>query len=193
MISSKHRCIFVKVPKTAGTSIASALGLVHVGKPHRDIVQIREALAGSPVSAGFFESAFKFGFVRNPWDRVVSLHCRKEQGRELGPPAFEDFVEWIQNASDTCIHPTPHRNQLDWFLDERGEIAVDFIGRFENLSGDFAVICERLGIAPPSLPHEKRNTAGRKRYTEYYTPALRDLVAEKFRVDIEAFGYEFGG
>lgn len=69
---------------------------------------------------------------------------------------------------------------------------MDFIGRFENLSGDFAVICERLGIAPPSLPHEKRNTTGRKRYTEYYTPALRDLVAEKFRVDIEAFGYEFG-
>jgi hypothetical protein len=191
MISHEHRCIFVKVPKTAGTSIASALRCEHLGPPHRDIVQIRDALAGIGRSA-CLESYFKFGFVRNPWDRVVSLHCRKERGRTLGPPGFAEFVAWIENASDTCVHPTAHRNQRDWFLDERGEVGVDFIGRFENLAGDFRVICGRLGIAPPPLPHEKRNASGRKHYTEYYTPALRDIVAEKFRVDIEAFGYEFG-
>jgi hypothetical protein len=191
MISLRHRCIFVKVPKTAGTSVAAALDLTHVGKPHRDIVQIRDAIAPT-APAGFFASAFKFGFVRNPWDRVVSLYARKEKGREQGPESWDDFVRWIEHASDTCIHPTPHRNQLDWFLDERGEVAVDFIGRFESLDADFIEICCRLDLSPPALPHEKRNTAGRRRYTDYYTPAQRDLIGEKFRVDIERFGYEFG-
>ncbi len=192
MISHSYRCIFVKVPKTAGTSIGRALGCEHVGKPHRDIIQIRDALAADPARADCFDTYFKFGFVRNPWDRVVSLFCRKERGRELAPAGWDEFVEWIENASDTCIHPSTHRNQLDWFLDERGRIAVDFIGRFENLDADFATICDRLGLPAPTLPHEKRNPAGRKHYTEYYTPAQRDLIAEKFRVDIEHFGYKFG-
>ncbi len=195
MISHRHRCIFVKVPKTAGTSVARALSLRHVGKPHRDIVQIREAVADNPACAaypGCFDEYFKFGFVRNPWDRVVSLFLRKERGRELAPAGWDEFIGWIENASDTCIHPTPHRNQIDWFLDEHGEIAVDFIGRFENLEADFAKICGRLGIPTPKLPHEKRNAPGRKHYTEYYSPAQRDTIGEKFSVDIQQFGYTFG-
>lgn len=196
MISHRHRCIFVKVPKTAGTSIARALAVEHVGKPHRDIVQIRDAIAHSPACAaypGCFDTYFKFGFVRNPWDRVVSLFFRKERGRELGPAGWDEFIGWIENASDTCIHPTPHRNQIDWFLDERGAVAVDFIGRFETLAADFSTICGRLGIPAPPLPHEKRNTPGRKHYAEYYTPTQRDTIGEKFRIDIEHFGYTFGG
>ncbi|USN97915.1 MAG: sulfotransferase family 2 domain-containing protein [Phycisphaeraceae bacterium] len=193
MISHAHRCIFVKVPKTAGTSISRALACEHLGKPHRDIIQIRDTLAADPAHAGCFETYFKFGFVRNPWDRVVSLFSRKERGREQGPETWDEFVEWIENASDTCVHPTPHRNQLDWFLDERGEVAVDFIGRFERLDTDFATICERLGLDVPPLPHEKRNPAGRKHFTEYYTAAQRDLIGEKFRVDVEHFGYTFEG
>ncbi|MBZ0172508.1 MAG: sulfotransferase family protein, partial [Phycisphaerales bacterium] len=184
-------------PKTAGTSITRALGCEHVGKPHRDIVQIRDALrepvSADPTHAGCFDAYFKFGFVRNPWDRVVSLFSRKERGRELGPAGWDEFVEWIEHASDTCVHPSVHRNQLDWFVDERGEVIADFIGRFENLSADFATICDRLGLPAPALPHEKKNTAGRKHFSEYYTPAQQDLIAEKFKVDIEHFGYTFDG
>ena len=41
MISVPYRCVFVKVPKTAGTSISDALRCTHVGKPHRDLLEIR--------------------------------------------------------------------------------------------------------------------------------------------------------
>jgi hypothetical protein len=193
MISVPHRCVFVKVPKTAGTSVSDALGCTHVGKPHRDLREIRAALEATPGGAAFYEGAFKFGFVRNPWDRVVSLFLRKERGRAAAPTEFPAFCEWIENASDTCVHPSPKRNQLDWLTDEAGEIGVDFVGRFETLEADFATICERIGAGHLRLPHKKRNTGGGRRpYTDYYTPALRDLIGEKFAVDAERFGYAFG-
>ena len=102
---------------------------------------------------------------------------------------FEEFVDWIKYSSSTCIHPVPHRNQLDWLIDPHGNVIVDFIGKFESLQEDWALVCKKVGIGKP-LPHEKRNPRG-KHYTEYYTSATKDIIADKFRVDIEYFGYEF--
>lgn len=193
MFSIPYRCVFVKVPKTAGTSVADALRCAHIGTPHRDYREIRSALCARAEGRAFFDAAFKFGFVRNPWDRVVSLHLRKEKGRAAGPPGFADFCRWIEKASDTCVHPSPKANQLDWLTDESGEIAVDFVGRFESLEADFATICDRVGATGATLPHKKKNAGpGRAHYTEYYTPELRDMIGEKFSVDIERFGYAFG-
>jgi hypothetical protein len=138
-----------------------------------------------------FEAFFKFGFVRNPWDRTVSLYRRNEGIRMAQKMSFEEFVHWIKYSSDTCIHPTPHVNQLDWFLDHEGVVSVDFIGKFENLSDDWKMISTRLGIDEP-LQFLNVNPAGRKHYTSYYSEETQAIIAEKFSVDIEYFNYSFG-
>ena len=138
-----------------------------------------------------FESYFKFGFVRNPWDRVVSLYERSEPIQMKDKMSFDEFVEWIQFSSATCIHSSPHRYQLDWFLDGSGNMLADFIGRFECLERDWAVVADKLGITEKTLPHARENPRARP-YTEYYTARTRDLIAQKFEIDIEHFGYDFG-
>ena len=213
MISHKYKCIFVEVPKTATSSIRAVLGMPL--KPHLNIWQIKYELetCWTRYGGGFnrllaslylllspksrerigqerFRSYFKFGFVRNPWDRVVSLYERREGLQMRDKMSFEAFVEWLNFSSSTCIHPSPHRNQLDWFVDPHGEVIVDFIGRFETLTRDWARIAGRLGIRQP-LPHKNRNPRERRPYPEYYTSRTRELVARKFRVDIDFFGYEF--
>jgi hypothetical protein len=136
-----------------------------------------------------FETYFKFGFVRNPWDRVVSLYERTEAQQMKDRMTFEEFVDWIQYSSSTCIHSSPHRYQLDWFVDPDGRVLADFIGRFERLEEDWAFVARKLGITE-ALPHRRLNARARH-YTEYYSARTREIIAVKFKVDIEKFGYEF--
>ena len=76
------------------------------------------------------------------------------------------------------------------YLDLHARVLVDFIGRYENLAGDFEQVCRRIGVPPPPLAH-KRQAKDRAGYQSYYTDATRALVAEHFAPDIEMFGYRF--
>lgn len=214
MISHKYKCIFVEVPKTGSSSIRAIIG--SPPKLHLNICQIRYdmqhywthyggkknwILAGLylllperkriEIGDNQFDSYYKFGFVRNPWDRVVSLYLRKEGLQMKDKMTFDEFVEWIKYSSSTCIHPVPHANQLDWLVDPHGNMLVDFIGKFENYHNDWGVIANRLG-ALSELPHKNKNPIKRKHYIEYYSKKTMGIIGDKFRVDIDYFGYEFG-
>ena len=99
-----------------------------------------------------FETYFKFGFVRNPWDRIVSLYERKEVGQLRDKMTFEQFVDWIQYSSATCIHSAPHRYQLDWFVDHNGNVLADFIGKFERLERGLGFCREETRDQPKRCP-----------------------------------------
>lgn len=214
MISHKYKCIFVEVPKTGSTSIRAILGRAYI--PHLNLVEIKTLMENSCTQLGGrtnrlrgalyellprerkidigrrqFEEYFKFGFVRNPWDRVVSLYERVEPMQMKDKMSFEEFIDWIQYSSATCIHSSPHRYQLDWFVDGSGNILADFIGRFERLEQDWALLADKLGITEKTLPHARGNPRTRH-YTEYYNARTRETIGQKFRVDIEHFGYQFG-
>lgn len=201
MISFKHKALFIRVPKTGGSSIGKATGAIEVQRPHRNILQIRQIVEKArlegrlpddvQLSEDWFAEYYKYGFVRNPWSRVVSLFNRKEGLQRPDRMTFQEFVGWINYASDTCIHPTKHKNQLDWFLDDQGKLLVDFIGRFERLAEDWKQVCVRLDIQA-SLPHLNYNPVNQRHHTEYYTDHTREIIGRKFRVDIEYFDYKFG-
>jgi hypothetical protein len=138
-----------------------------------------------------FDTYFKFGFVRNPWDRVVSLYERTEAQQMRDQMTFTEFVEWIEYSSSTCVHSSPHRYQLDWFVDPNGKVLADFIGRFERIEQDWAYVAQKLGIREP-LSHQRASFRTRH-YTEYYDGRTREIIAQRFKVDIDHFGYEFDG
>ena len=213
MISHKYKCIFVEVPKSGSTSVRAILG--KAWKPHLNLWQIKKQMETywtryggrknrilaslylllpeerrREIGRRQFETYFKFGFVRNPWDRVVSLYERNEAVQMRQVMTFEEFVRWIQYSSSTCVHSSPHRYQLDWFVDANGKMLADFIGRFERLEEDWAVVAKKIGVSEV-LPHARANPRARH-YTEYYTPETQSIIEEKFKVDIETFNYRFG-
>lgn len=202
MICADRRWIFVHVQKTGGESIRTALG-VELNDPykHRTAAELR---------ANYGEAAwreyYKFAFVRNPWDRLVSwwsmidgLRPRFAAGEALN--AFQSYVlsraktfeEFLTKCDDeiaaTDGRKHIYRNQIDYLTDESGDVIVDFIGRFERLQDDMDQVTSRIGIGRAVLPRINRST--RKLYREYFTRETAELVADRYRLDLDVFGYRF--
>jgi len=204
VISNNLGCIFVHIQKTGGSSVRQALSLPQnePGK-HRFATELR---AGC--ERDVWNSYFKFAFVRNPWDRLVSwwaMIARNAQAASEGRQQVNGFQRFILSRActfeefllncDEEYHDLDgskwiFRNQIEYLSDERGELLVDFVGRFEQLDEHFAFVASRLQLPGSGIPHLNRSP--RARYTDYYTPKLADLVGERYAKDVAAFGYEFG-
>ena len=190
MLNHEKKFIFVHVPKTAGFSVTSGLGIPVVG--HHPLSSI---LKNNSECEGYL----KFSFVRNPWDRAVSaFHYmqkggagkqNKEDYRDfkkyfIPSKSFEEFIK--SNLFNIIVDTQQHFQAMTYYLDGN----LDFIGRFENLQEDFNTMCNKIGIPKQKLPHE--NKTNHKHYTQYYDDETRQIVGEKYAKDVEAFGYKFG-
>jgi hypothetical protein len=195
--------IFVHIQKTAGNSVRAALGGdIFDSRKHFMARELRH-IHGEAV----WNAAFKFGFVRNPWDRLVSWWSMIDNARhyvdQAQPPnaffgyvlerakSFEDFLlRCDDEIFDSDGRKNIFRNQIDYLIDDNGAVIVDFVGRFERLQEGFDEICRHLGRAPVELP--RTNASRHAAYTEYYTPTTAEIVAKRYARDIERFGYRFG-
>ena len=180
MISHKHKFIYARAAKTASSTITGYLE-EHVDDMSKakgwtdNVHHIPLWYYKENIPIEEFESYFKFTFVRNPWDRLVSAY---QYSKRFGNTT--DFKEWVVN-----IDPNhKYGPQYDFVK------GSDFIGKFENLQEDFNIVCDKIGIPQQQLPH--KNATKHKHYTEYYDDETRQIVAEKYAKDIEYFNYEFG-
>ncbi len=210
LLSLQKQFLFVHVPKTAGTTVQDTL-LPWCEPPQRFLINrwlervglrvnylgpfprhrfrthatARTAKFWLPREA--YDGLFKFAFVRNPWDRMVSLYSyilartdHHRRARVLKLQNFEAYLRFeIQRRTPT---------QTDMICDRRGQLLVDFVGRFERFSADFEQICARIGVDYQPL---RKNSSSHEPYSYYYNDVTRRLVADYFAPDIERFGYEF--
>ena len=178
--------VFIHINKTGGSSIEQALGL-----PIRHFTALEVCAA---LGEAEWQRRFSFAFVRNPWDKVVShYHYRLKTNQTGLKDLGMGFAEWVRlsyGEQDPAFFDKPRMfmPQVEWLCDEEGYQLVEFVGRFERLAEDFAMVCARLGRGA-ALPHVKGS--GREHYRGYYDPETRDIVAEWFADDIAAFDYEY--
>ena len=140
---------------------------------------------------------FKFAFVRNPWDRLVSTYFFLNRGglnemdrawAERTLARYDDFdtfaSDWLTPANAASwVHFQP---QSDFILDDTGKVMVDLMGCFENIYEDFAFVARRLG-RDAYLPATNRSTD--EHFSTYYTMESSDAVAGVYARDVMAFGY----
>ncbi len=107
----KKDILFIWIPKTAGTS------MYHVFKKYGcfklkyhshykhfknrgfvtfDHVNVFKLIDNRYVSREFFNDAFKFAFVRNPWDRLVSFYFSRKIFNIKQFKKFEDFCIYLE-------------------------------------------------------------------------------------------------
>lgn len=155
-------------------------------------------------TSNIFNSYYKFMTVRNPWDRIVSqfwwwfggagramqtfgkFNPNKKQPEE--EEIIKAFKAWFQKGSNIpSLYCWSHIKDVC--------VLNDFI-RYENLEEDTLRILNKLRIDATDISYPKEKSKFRlsaKHYTEYYDEETRQIVAEKFKKDIEYFEYEFGG
>ncbi|MEZ0148371.1 MAG: sulfotransferase family 2 domain-containing protein [Candidatus Reddybacter sp.] len=188
----KKPFIFIHIQKTAGKSIKQALGLKG-GADHRAAKIMRDETDES-----IWNGSFKFSFVRNPWDRIVSAYYYRLQGgngsnndlirAKKYPDTFELFCEQIAYFQ-SLENESMFVPQKDWITDNHSNQIIDFIGRIENIQNDFNIICNRLGRQQVQLPHI--NQSLHESYRDVYNANTRKLIALAYQEDIEYFKYTF--
>jgi len=129
-----------------------------------------------------WQSYFKFAFDRNPWDRQVSFYHHRYRNENV-PPSFATFMQEDSHA------------RIDNFeiYSIDGDVAVDFIGRFETLGEDLKIALERVGLCLcTDLPRAKTNFRPTTLpYRDYYDDDTRSIVARWYAREIELLDYEF--
>ena len=207
LLSYSKKFIFIHIDKTAGTSVKDVLSkyclypeesvyctiLKKIGArqySNEFYDHIRSSELARYLNPKIFNNYFKFAFVRNPWDWMLSSYTYYLKMPNMHPhvyfkneiQSFRDFVIW--QTSNPYIYHT----QSEYLFDQYGNRIVDFIGKFENVESDFKIITDKLNIKEP-LPH--KNISKEKGYSDEYTSETKDLVYRFYKNDIKLFDYEF--
>jgi chondroitin 4-sulfotransferase 11 len=199
-ISDKYKCIFIHVPRAAGTSIKEALELPGRGHPPWQYYYL--------VYPEQWDSYIKFAVVRNPWDRVVSAYSFAKMEKSywhdnlkrvtphpdyelLAKKTFADCCKILRDRRTLLKHEAWHPQHVWVAKKENGNhsLMVDIILRHENLENDFQTLCEKLGIQNSHLP--RINPSNHERYRTCYTEETKRIIAEVYATDIELFNYDF--
>lgn len=225
IISHKHKFIFIKTRKTAGTSIEIALRQIcgdddiitpiskedeeerrklRIRGPQNFLIPKRlynykdwlrliikkkkaffynhmparkiKAYVGNQV----WNEYYKFCFVRNPIDRIVSLYYWRTREN----PGEISISKWLDEYLTTIKGPELYLIQ--------DKIAVDQMFKYENLEDSLKAISNQIGLTPALrlLDYKaKSDYRPQVRIEDILSADDIKLIQEKFAYEFMEFGY----
>lgn len=188
--SLKRKFIFIHIPKAAGTAVRVALGEPERGRRHLPWWVYQQA---SPKK---FQEFYKFAFVRDPLDRAFSGYkYLKSGGNQMDDlsaaeylmkyKSFNDFVEGELLNGGMIYHPV-FRPQSWYLCDWKGEVQVDYVGRFESMAAGFESVAHKLQLEKfngLSVVNKSSSTH------EEFSDGCKKAILEVYRDDYKFFAY----
>lgn len=175
MISHKHRCVFVHIPKCGGQSVEHIFvkenGLTwdtraplllrsnddeRLGPPRLAHLTYQDYIRYGYASEQMMNEYMTFAIVRNPFKRVESLY------RFWGYDAaitFEKFVTEVleKQINERGVSYWFFRPQTDFICDDEGEILVDHLVKLEEIDQTLPKILAESGVMNTSIPHVNKS------------------------------------
>lgn len=214
-ISHNYKFVFLANPRTGSSSTRRYLDAISDVKS----VHIKNATEEFPffhhINAAELKAAFeqkgwdwseyrKFSVVRNPYDRLVSLYHFHQREQHLSKvnskySLFERYFVRNDDArlfrryvSNIKAHHRLAQGLKDFVCDTAGNLLIDDILEFEQLSTQLPNYLQKLGVTLPSSTIPKLNgSPSRNTYQHYYDSKTRHRVSTMYQFEIERFGYKF--
>lgn len=157
MICHDLKCIFLHIPRCAGTSVEIWLAgqdwwQIDPATKHLTVRQARTAYAG------FWDDYFKFAIVRHPLSRSRScLKYSSHFGLVQTPDGGIDFSGYHALFGDQIIVERDHRFYPPGAVEHPGHLPrqvygnildddIDFVAKFETLQQDMSRVQRQLGL-----------------------------------------------
>jgi len=168
--------------------------------------------AESPITKEEWNTYYKFTFVRNPYDRMVSAfkYLNKIKKINIHKSNFKDFLFENADLSDYGYFHT-FISQYDHLIDNNNNININYIGKFENLNEDFIKVLCNIGIS--EINHtkyledniiinsssqgkmhydktDKTDKTNKSLYTDYYDEECLQQINTYFEKDFKQFNFK---
>jgi len=192
-VSENRKFIYTRPGRTAGTSIVNSLGKTDMEEVSRLYYYKKgtndwlENITDSEIENDYY----KFTFVRNPFERLVSAWRAFDKNTGKVNSNFESFIRdrgvghlLYENSEFTNDHWFPQSNYAEYSV---GSPFVDYVGKFESLEKDWKKLSNEI---------EVNGTLTKKRYSitdykSFYTKELVKVVSDIYKRDLELFDYGF--
>lgn len=210
-VADNGKCIYIQNPKVACSSIKASM--YHLSDEIQDYEEVHNRLLkkGNKLEKRQklnrdYPDAFKFTFVRNPYERLVSCYVNKFiTDKEKGKENYfkEYFVRKMQEVKS--FHEFAYRiffipdRIADWHFRSQyctthstnHQVQVDYIGKYEHLGKEFGEIASRYQFAPL----EWYNKSYDYDWRDFYTLGTAVFVYIRYHKDFRLYGYqgEFAG
>ena len=213
IISHKYKFIFIAIPKSASQYIRKIIR-PHLGSKDQEICMLFDNIQSKQypnlkgvghksarrikkeVGEKIWNSYFKFAFIRDPYERIISIFSfkRKKQITILKEKNKDNTIKEIYNQNPftkTYYHGKIQsffkKTQSHWIFDDNNNLMIDFIGSMNNLHNDLKFIFKKVGL-PEYIEKPSINKSIQiDNYYKYYNNTLISLIHNDFSIDIKNF------
>ena len=132
-----------------------------------------------------WETYFKFCFIRNPYDRIISAWNHVNRFKI----PFKNFLN-LKNTCNDVEFMHMFMPQYRSMINEKAKLFIDYIGHFETFEEDFQIILKKLNILSKHNQKEKLNSRKHKPFYEYYDQESLNKVNLLMEEDFNNLNYE---
>lgn len=197
IIDNEKGAVVISIPKTGSSSIYESICGTGCRYPEPFIYHapLTRILKIRPNIINYT----KFAFIRHPLDRLVSVYhdftCNRgpyySQYNVLDAPLlseFTSFEDFCLRLDDSIWHDDIFFLPQFDFISINKQLAIDYIGKFENIEYDFNAMCHIVGWEDRKLMHIR--PSNHNHYEQYYTAETKQKIKQRYKVDFEVFKYE---